>query len=245
MAYAEKVRTSMLFHGMTDEEIEEALSALHAHEKSYRKGSPILYAGDTTKELGIVLSGSVTVENTDLWGNRSILTIAEEGDFFAETYAILESESLLVDVAANEDCRVLFLAPGRLLGAPAGPVRGQIREARTAEAPAPDMSPASLLARTPLWQIKFTRNLLRICARKNLTLSGRAFHTSPKTIRGRIMAYLDTIALRKHSHDFDIPFDRQQMADYLNVDRSALSKELGKMKKDGLIDYRHSHFTIL
>lgn len=76
-------------------------------------------------------------------------------------------------------------------------------------------------------------------------LSGRSFHTSPKSARGRIMAYLDSLALQKGCREFDIPFDRQQMADYLNLERTALSKELGRMKKDGLILYAKNHFTIL
>ncbi len=125
-------------------------------------------------------------------------------------------EPLLIDVRANEDCRILFLRIGEEQG-----------------------------RRQESWHGKMIRNLLLISSRKNLTLSGRAFHTAPKTIRGRIMAYLDTVSLRKRSREFDIPFDRQQMADYLNVERTALSKELGKMQKEGLIEFRRSHFRIL
>ena len=93
--------------------------------------------------------------------------------------------------------------------------------------------------------MKVIANLLRISAHKNLTLSGRSFHTAPKTIRGRVMSYLNSVSLQKHSRVFDLPFDRQQMADYLNVERSALSKELGKMEREGLIECRKNHFTIL
>ena len=88
-------------------------------------------------------------------------------------------------------------------------------------------------------------NLLTISARKNLALSGRSFHTAPKTIRGRVLSYLNTVSLQKHSNEFDIPFDRQHLADYLNLERSALSKELGKMQRDGLILVRKNHFVIL
>ena len=95
------------------------------------------------------------------------------------------------------------------------------------------------------WAMKYITNLLTISAYKNLTLSGRSFHTAPKSARGRVMAYLNSVALQKHSREFDIPFDRQQLADYLNLDRTALSKELGKMKKDGIITVRKNHFVIL
>jgi CRP-like cAMP-binding protein len=92
--------------------------------------------------------------------------------------------------------------------------------------------------------LKYIANLLTISAHKNLILSGRSFHIAPKTIRGRVMAYLNSVSLQKNSREFDIPFDRQQLADYLNLERSALSKELGKMQRDGLISCRKNHFTI-
>ena len=92
--------------------------------------------------------------------------------------------------------------------------------------------------------MKLTRNLLMISAGKNLHLSNRSFHTAPKMVRVRVMAYLGTVALRKGCNDFDIPFDRQQLADYLNVERTALSKELGKMQADGLIKTKKSHFIL-
>ena len=84
-----------------------------------------------------------------------------------------------------------------------------------------------------------------ISSRKNLILSGRSFHTAPKTIRGRVMSYLNAMSLQKGTKEFDIPFDRQQLADYLNLERSALSKELGKMQKEGIISTRKSHFKLL
>ena len=152
-----------------------------------------------------------------MWGNRTILSNVGEGGFFAETYALLENEPLLVDVRANENCRILFFKVGSL---------------------------KKLKSNMNLWSFKLISNLLVISANKNLHLSGRSFHTSPKTIRGRVMAYLSSVSLKKGSNDFDIPFDRQQLADYLNLERSALSKELGKMKKDGLIEVRKNHFKL-
>ena len=213
---SESVLNSEVFRAMTVQEVEAALQAFRVYEKSFQKDEIIMHAGSTTGEMGIILSGSVTIENDDIWGNRTILHLAEADDFFAETYAILGDEPLMINVRANEDCRILFM--------------------RIGEKPMENLSP---------WRMKFVRNLLMITSRRNLMLSSRSFHTSPKTIRGRIMAYLDTMSHRRHSREFDIPFDRQQMADYLNVERTALSKELGKMKHDGLIEFRHNHFKIL
>jgi len=105
--------------------------------------------------------------------------------------------------------------------------------------------PLNTVSHTVTWQNKMIRNLLLVSSHKNLMLSGRSFHISPKSVRGRIMAYLNSVSLKNHNKIFDIPFDRQQMADYLNLDRTALSKELGRMKKEGIIDFHKNHFKIV
>ena len=120
----------------------------------------------------------------------------------------------MVDVAAVQDTEVLFLDMGLLLSGE-GPHHGIL-----------------------------LRNLLTITARKNLALSRRIFYTSSKTIRGRLLSYLSDQAVLQNSPSFSIPFDRQQLADYLGVDRSALSNELGKMRRDGLLSARKSHFRL-
>ena len=203
------LQSFMLFYGMSDEEIKAALLVLYAEEKNYKKNDLILVAGNVTDRLGLVMAGSVRIESNDMWGNRTILGNVGAGQLFAETYALLEDEPLLVDVSANENCRILFFKVGSLK------------------------------------KLKLVSNLLMISAHKNLHLSGRSFHTSPKTIRGRVMAYLNSVSLRNGSKEFDIPFDRQQLADYLNLERSALSKELGRMQKEGIIHTHKKHFVIL
>ena len=211
------LQKSRLFSGMTEDEILSALASFHAKEKRYKKGQTLLHAGDTTEKIGLVLEGSVTIESNDAWGNRTILSYVGSGQLFAETYALLDDEPLLVDVVANEACRILFLRAG---------------------------STQKITSITKPWASKFTANLLTISSLKNLHLSGRSFHTAPRTVRGRVMAYLNTVSLQTQSREFDIPFDRQQLADYLNVERTALSKELGRMQNDGLIKVKKNHFKI-
>ena len=213
-----QLQKSMLFRGMTETEISNALQVLEAREKNFQKSETLLIAGTITERMGLVLEGSVTIESNDVWGNRTIISHVGKGQVFAETYALLENEPMLVDVTASEDCRILFLRSGRI---------------------------QSLKSSLEPWALKYVTNLLTISMHKNLILSGRSFHTAPKTIRGRVMAYLNSVSLQKHSREFDIPFDRQQLADYLNLERSALSKELGKMQRDGLISYRKNYFVIL
>ncbi len=211
------LRKTILFKGLDETELACALAALRSYQKIYRKGEAVFRAGSVTGCMGLVLSGSVTIESNDMWGSRTILGLAGAGEFFAETYALLRREPMMVDVTANESCRILFLELGSWMDRPAAEP----------------------------WQAKFLGNLLAVLAHKNLALSERSFHTSPKTARGRILAYLNSVSLRQHSREFDIPFDRQQMADYLNLERTALSKELGKMRREGILSFKKNHFTIL
>ena len=215
---ADKIKKTVIFQGMSEREISDALKELNAVTKKYKKGTTILHAGSTTKSMGLVLEGSVTIENNDIWGNKTILSHVGKNQFFAETYGLLADEPMLVDVVANEDCQILFLTIGFLH-----------RGTRKQDA----------------WTVKIMSNLLTISTHKNLMLSGRSFHTAPKSVRGRVLSYLNAMSLQNRSTEFDIPFDRQQLADYLNLDRTSLSKELGRMKREGIIQCRKNHFRLL
>ncbi len=213
----EGIEKSRLFQGITTKELSSCLVSLDAMEKKYRKDDVILHAGEQTSNIGMVLSGSVTIESNDVWGNCTVLSLVGKNQYFAETYALLD-EVLLVDVKANEDCRILFCNIRNLL----------------------DDSKKS----SP-WKEKLLINILFISSQKNLVLSGRSFHTSPKSCRGRLLSYLNATALQTGSREFDIPFNRQQLADYLNLERTNMSKELSHMKNEGLIECRKSHFKLL
>lgn len=205
-----------IFDGITEAEW-EAMQALHAfRRRRFARGEMILRTGERTRELGLVCAGSVHIESGDAWGGRSILSHVGAGEVFAETYALC-GQTLMVDAVAAEDSEIVFAAPAVLLDA-----------ARQQEG----------------WYGKLTRNLLRITARKNLKLSERIFCTASKSVRGRLLTYLSAQAARQGCSEFDIPFDRQQLADYLNLDRSALSKELGRMRSEGMLDFRKNHFVL-
>ena len=192
-----------LFQGSEPEQVKEMMKCFYARERHYRKGEIVLYMGDLVKDLGLVLSGGVTIERDDLLGNRSIFGHAEE--------------PLMVNVVADEDTDILFLDIGRVL---------------------------TTCRSTCTHHSMLIRNLLLASARKNLGLSERIMHTSPKSIRGRLISFFSAQAARQGSRSFSIPFNRQQLADYLEVDRSALSAELGKMKKEGLLDFWKNQFVL-
>ena len=204
----------LLFQGLSPDALPDLLTELGAGTRFYPRGEAVLRTGDRTGWLGLVLSGGVNIENHDAWGNRTILDHVAPGQVFAETYACVPGEPLMVDVAAVQDTEVLFLDMGLLLSG-GTPHHGTL-----------------------------LRNLLTITARKNLALSRRIFYTSSKTIRGRLLSYLSDQAVLQNSPSFSIPFDRQQLADYLGVDRSALSNELGKMRREGLLSARKNHFRL-
>lgn len=206
-----------LFRGVSPDEIKTMFTCLRPDTRTFRRGETILRAGDSVTSVGLVLSGSVSIESDDVWGNRSILDHAASGQLFAETYACLPGEALMINVVANETTQVLFLDISRVL---------------------------HICANACTFHNKLVRNLLTIASLKNLNLSRRIFHTSSKSIRGRLLSYLSFQATRHGSREFDIPFGRQQLADYLSVDRSALSNELSKMQRDGLLRYEKNHFLL-
>ena len=175
---------------------------------------PILLDGDK-----IFVGNQVEkyIESYDIYGNRTILSNINPGHIFAETYAILKNEPMLVSVVANEDSKVLMLNITNL---------------------------QHIIKAKEDWSTKLLMNLLKISSNKNLILSNKIFTNSPKTIREKVLVYLNFISLKKNSNEFNIPFNRKQLADYLNIDRSCLSNELGKMQKEGLITTKKSHFII-
>lgn len=207
-----------LFQGTSATEIESMLHCLQATHKTFQKNEIIYHAGSSVSALGIVLSGSVFIENDDFWGNKNVLDLITPGQVFAESYASVPGEPLMFNVVAYETTEILFLNVQKLL----------------------QVCPNSCSHHNKLIQ-----NLLRISAQKNLNLSRRSLHTAPKSIRGRLLSYLSFQAIRHGSRDFVIPFNRQQLADYLNVDRSALSNELSKMQKESLLKVEKSHFYLL
>lgn len=205
---------SPIFKDITESEISEMTAAGFLRARKFRKNSFIYHVTDIVHEIGIVASGQVTIEYIDLWGNKAIMSNITPGHVFAETYA-LTGEPLMVDAVASETSVILFLDMNKLMNS-------QFDNTHCKDT--------------------ILNNLLHISIQKNLTLSNRIFCTSPKTIRERLLIYLSNESRKAGSQEFVIPFDRQQLADYLNVDRSALSKELGKMRDEGLIAFRKNVF---
>ena len=208
---------TLLFRGVPESEIGGLIESLCGRSGHYEKGEVIYRCGETAKDIGLVLSGSVIIKNDDFWGNQSVLARIEPGDIFAETYACIGGKALLVDAVAAESTEVLFISAAEILS----PKDGVSRYCQT-----------------------LTGNLLTISAIKNIRLSCRILYTSPKHIRGRLTAFLSDAAKEQGSERVTVPFSRQQLADFLNVDRSAMCAELSKMQKDGIIEYKKNIFLL-
>lgn len=206
-----------IFRGIKEEEIKGMLSCLGAHEEQYKKNDIIYCAGDVVTEIGLVEQGSANIVVNCFWGNSNIFGHIEKGKIFAETYAAIPGKELLCDVVAAEDCEILFLNMNKLL---------------------------TTCQNGCSFHNRIIHNLIRISANKNLILSSRMMHIASKSIRDRLLSYLSEQALEHGSAQFAIPFSRQQLADYLGVDRSALSNELSKMQKEGLMSYYKNEFAL-
>lgn len=208
---------SKLFQGLSEEDINSLLGCLGAVRREYGRGETILSEGEVTESLGIVLSGRAIISRSDIWGNNSVLGSADPGEVFAEVYACIPGEPLRISVTAAEDTTVLFLNVGRVL---------------------------STCSNACPFHTKLVGNLLTVCAHKSLSLSQRILHTSSKSIRGRLMSFFSECVRSSGCCEFRIPYNRQQLADYLGVDRSALSGELSKMRKEGLLEYEKNWFHL-
>lgn len=208
---------TMLFQGIIEDEIRAMAACLGARELRFEKGDRIFRMGDYVREIGLVLSGSVRIESVDAWGTTTVMSHKPAGRVFAEAYACAPDTPLMVDVVAAENCTVLMIEMARIV---------------------------KTCPSTCAHHARMLQNLLSILAHNNLELSSRALVTSPKTIRGKVLAYLSLQSQRTGAQTFEIPFNRQQLADYLGVDRSALSSELGKMQREGVIATERNRFTV-
>lgn len=209
---------TLLFRGANADEIRAMLGCLQAFAKKYNKSETIFRVGDTVSTMGLVLAGAVSIENDDIWGNHHIISHVSRGQIFGETQACMTSTPLLANVVAAEDCEVLFLDVGRII---------------------------KVCSNNCQHHSNVIRNLLTVLAERNYSLSNKMMHTRSKSTRDRLLAYLSDESMKNASSIFTIPFNRQQLADYLGVDRSAMSNELSKMQKDGILCFNKNKFELL
>lgn len=207
-----------LFAGISQEELKSMLSCLDGKIIQTPKGSPVFLEGEPASFVGVVLSGKVQILRTDFYGNRSVLTVVSPGVLFGEAFACAGVETLPVSAMALENAGVLLLDCKRVLTS------------------CPNACP---------FHKKLVQNLLRGIAQKNLILTQKIRCMSQKTTQEKLMEFLLEQAKQHGRAEFVIPYDRQALADYLGVERSAMSAEISKLKKAGRIDCSGSRFRVL
>ena len=216
--YLDVLCGSALFAGLIPEEVERLLGCLNGVERRFKKDEYLLRAGEPARALGILLSGRLRIVRDEYTGERNVVAEIGPADVFAESYACLEERPSEVSVFAASDAAVLFIETRRLL---------------------------TSCPNTCRWHARLIMNLVALLANKNITLNEKLSHVTQRSTRRKLLSYLSSEALRAGASEFDIPFDRQELADYLAVDRSAMSAELSRMSADGLIRYRRNKFTLL
>lgn len=206
-----------LFRGISQAEIREIIRCLDGRLIKRAKDTHILRAGDRTDSLGILLKGSFLVTQVDLWGHRSIIRKTFPGDIYAIPFAAKQGSTINVNLVAVEDCEILELNLQKVL------------------TPCSEVCP---------YHHRLIGNLASVLAEKVFTLNDKITHMSKRTTREKLLSYLSSESRRQGKLSFDIPFDRQQLADFLCVERAAMSTELSKLQKDGYLKTNRNHFEL-
>ena len=212
------LQTCPLFGGIRQEDLSGMLGCLGARTVEKKKGQIIFREGDTTNFVGIVLTGAVQLVREDYYGNRSIVAHIGPRQLFGEAYAFAGTQALPVSVIADEDSAILLLDSRRI---------------------------TTCCSHACVFHSQVIFNLLHLVAENNLVLHQKIQITSKRTTREKLMAYLFMQAKLHNSSSFTIPYDRQALADYLEVDRSGLSAEISKLRSEGVLQCEKSNFRLL
>ncbi len=216
--YLNVLSNSDLFKGINDKDILSILPCIGAFTRTYKKGEVVFECGQKIDNIALLLEGSLYIQSDDYWGNRSILRHISVGEIFGEAYAFSGGIGMLNDVVAIDDCVVLFLNANKIL---------------------------STCASACDFHTRLVQNLFFVISKKNTQLVGKLGFVTKRSTREKLIAYLSQESKKQNSANIVIPFNRQQLADFLSVDRSAMSNELCKMRDEGLLTFRKNNFKLL
>ena len=206
-----------IFYNLKNEEIINILNFFNYSKENFEKNNFIFEIGKPISKIGIILSGEINIIKEDFWGNRNILNKFKSGEIFGEVFALAKVSPNNILVETSQNSKILFL----------------------------DLTNFSIDNENNSNEIlKFLSNIFKISLKKNILFTEKLEYISKKSIREKLLSFLSAEAQKNKSNSFFIKFDRQELADYLFVERSALSRELSSMKKDGLIDYKKNYFIL-
>ena len=216
--YISILRNCRLFYNISDEDILRMLTCMDAKIGSFDKKYTIFSEGSAAKYIGIILKGTAQNVRVDYNGNRSILSEIGVSEIFGEAFACIDMKSTPVSVVAVEPCEVMFVECAHIL---------------------------HTCNNQCAFHSQMIYNLIRDLAEKTVKYYKKSEIIAQRTTRDKLLTYLTGVSKEAQSFSFDIPFDRQELADYLEVDRSGLSAEIGKLKREGLLDCNKNHFELL
>lgn len=216
--YIPILKRTQLFNGVSEEEISSMLTCLNTTLRTYKKGEYVFRQGEYLSDITVLVEGQLHIQQDDYWGNSNIISIIRSGEMFGEAYISPNSEAILNNVIAVETSTILFFDARRIITTCSSACR---------------------------FHSLVIQNLFYALSDKNRTLVQKIGHMSNRSIRAKLISYLSEEARRQNSATFTIPFNRQQLADFLSVDRSAMSNELCKMRNEGLIQFEKSKFSLL
>ena len=212
------LKRTKLFYGVGEDEIGSMLTCLDARLAEYKRGEYLLREGEYLRSVAVLVSGELHLQRDDYWGNRAIINRIGVGEMFGEAYIAPESSALSVDVVASADSAVIFFDVRKM------------------------MTVCSSACR---FHSAVVHNLFFALSEKNRALVQKLGYISKRTTREKLISYLSDEAKKQNSAVFTIPFNRQQLADFLSVDRSAMSSELCKMRDEGLLEFEKNKFKLL
>ncbi len=211
------LRKARLFAGVGDEALLTMLSCLKASLQRYSRGDYVLRQGDYLRNLNLLIQGRLHIQREDYWGNLGLLQELRPGELFGEAYAVPDSGPLLNDVIATQDSVILSFDSQRVLST------------------CPSACP---------YHTQLIKNLFYTISERNRSLVQKLGYLSQRSIRDKLLAYLSDQAQKQNSSTITLPFNRQQLADFIAVDRSALSNQLAKLRREGVLDYKKNEFTL-
>jgi len=217
MRKIEKELRTPLFEGIAEENLGAMLGCLSYHLSRYKKGDPIALEQEHLRHIGIILSGAVDMVKEDLWGNKTMLVRMRRDELFGESFACGSDTLSTVTFLAAEETEIMFIPFNKVM---------------------------HTCTMACAFHHRLVENMVRLIADKNRDLMRKVEVVSKKNLREKILAYLSLQAQLHESRYFEIPLGRVELADYLCADRSALTRELGKMREEGLIDYDKNMFRI-
>jgi CRP-like cAMP-binding protein len=213
----EKLNKSPLFSSISPEDISAMLTCLSAKNRNYKKNETVFMVGDKNEAVGFVISGNIQIIKEDFLGNRTIIAQIGEGQLFAEAFACAGIKKMPVNAIATTNSEVLFIDYNRIIHS---------------------------CSNSCTFHHRLIENMLQILAQKNVYLNDKIEHLSRRATKDKVLSYLSSQVQKNGKTTFEIPFNRQELADYLCVDRSALSNELCKLRDRGFLTFNRNKFTL-